>query len=67
MNPPRTIRTIPNPASKELRRMSRKLIRALDAFSHLTIVFLALRGRRHLRPRRRLTPPMNVVVRQPGR
>ena len=42
MTPPRTIRPIPNPAWKELRRMSHKLIRALDTLSHITVVFLAL-------------------------
>ena len=42
MNPPRTTRPIPNPAWKELRRMSRKLIRVLDTLSHVTVVFLTL-------------------------
>ena len=38
-------RSIPNPfaaAWKELRRMPRNLIRFLDTFSHVTVVFLAL-------------------------
>lgn len=38
-------RSIPNPfaaAWKEIRRMSRNLIRFLDTFSHVTIVFLTL-------------------------
>jgi hypothetical protein len=42
---PSQIRTLSNPlaaAWKELRRMSRNLIRFLDTFSHVTVVFLAL-------------------------
>jgi hypothetical protein len=43
MSPPTTSR--PNlfaAAWKEIRRMSRNLVRFLDTFSHVTIVFLAL-------------------------
>ena len=45
MSPPPMSRPIPNPfvpAWKELRRMSRNLIRFLDTLSHVTVVFLAL-------------------------
>ena len=45
MSPPRTTRTIQKPlalAWKEIRRMSRNLLRFLDTISHVTVVFLAL-------------------------
>jgi hypothetical protein len=42
MSPPTTSRDILLAAWKEIRRMSRNLIRFLDTLSHVTVVFLAL-------------------------